>query len=133
MPCSMPHPPFLKQSLVRVLQGREGAREAEMGGDAMRAIDQESLTDEQVDAVNNNLGLVHKFAARPRGRLEFDDRFQAGCLGLIRAVQLYDPSIAAFSTYAARWIKQAIARAAAKAVPMAAWRASYRWTGPNRR
>lgn len=43
-------------------------------------------------------------------RMSFQDMFQFGCIGLMRAIDLYDPSRGAFSTYATYWIKQAIQR-----------------------
>ena len=43
--------------------------------------------------VENNLGLVHSCANRFRGRgAEYDDLFQAGCVGLIKAADNFDES-----------------------------------------
>lgn len=52
--------------------------------------------------VENNLGLVHSCANRFRGRgAEYDDLFQAGCIGLIKAADNFDESRGfSFSTYA---------------------------------
>lgn len=76
----------------------------------------EALTDEQVLVVNDNLGLVGRIARGSRERrLDFDDRFQAGCIGLIRAVKLWDPAKGTLATYSEAWIKSAIQRAASKA------------------
>lgn len=52
--------------------------------------------------INQNYGLVHALANRFRGKgLEYDDLFQAGCMGLIKAVDGFDESRGfAFSTYA---------------------------------
>ncbi len=52
--------------------------------------------------VENNLGLVHSCANRFRGRgAEYDDLFQAGCVGLIKAADNFDESRGfSFSTYA---------------------------------
>ena len=52
--------------------------------------------------VNDNLGLVHSCAAKFRGRgIEYDDLYQAGCVGLIKAAERYDPGLGnKFSTYA---------------------------------
>lgn len=52
--------------------------------------------------VENNLGLVHSCANRFRGRgAEYDDLFQAGCVGLIKAADNFDPERGfSFSTYA---------------------------------
>ena len=60
-------------------------------------------TKEVTDAlVNENLGLVHACANRFRGRgAEYDDLFQAGCVGLCKAAANYDAERGfAFSTYA---------------------------------
>ena len=52
--------------------------------------------------IEENLGLVHACANKFRGRgTEYDDLFQAGCVGLIKAADGCDPSRGfAFSTYA---------------------------------
>ncbi len=54
------------------------------------------------EIVGNNLGLVHSCANRFRGRgIEYDDLYQAGCLGLVKAAKNFDSSLGfAFSTYA---------------------------------
>lgn len=52
--------------------------------------------------VRENLPLVHHLVKRfqDRGR-EYDDLFQYGCLGLLKAIDRFDPSFGtAFSTYA---------------------------------
>lgn len=53
-------------------------------------------------AVRDNIGLVHACARRFRGRgIEYDDLFQAGCLGLVKAAGSFDESRGVrFSTYA---------------------------------
>ena len=52
--------------------------------------------------VENNLGLVHSCANRFKGRgVEYDDLFQAGCIGLIKAADKFDETRGfSFSTYA---------------------------------
>ncbi len=52
--------------------------------------------------VENNLGLVHACANRFKGRgVEYDDLFQAGCVGLIKAADNFDETRGfSFSTYA---------------------------------
>lgn len=52
--------------------------------------------------VNQNLGLVHACATKFRGRgIEYDDLFQAGCMGLVKAVDGFDESLGfKLSTYA---------------------------------
>ncbi len=52
--------------------------------------------------VENNLGLVHACAKKFKGRgVEYDDLFQAGCIGLIKAADNFDETRGfSFSTYA---------------------------------
>lgn len=52
--------------------------------------------------ISENIGLVHACARRFKGRgVEYDDLFQAGCLGLIKAVDHFDKERGVqFSTYA---------------------------------
>lgn len=52
--------------------------------------------------VSENLGLVHVCAGRFKGRgIEYDDLYQAGCIGLIKAADKFDPQLGyRFSTYA---------------------------------
>ena len=54
------------------------------------------------EAVCDNLGLVHACARRFVGRgIEYDDLFQAGCVGLVKAVDGFEPERGlCFSTYA---------------------------------
>ncbi len=62
--------------------------------------------------VEKKLGLVHSCAHRFRGRgIEYDDLFQAGCMGLVKATAAFDEARGVmFSTYAvpakstSRWI-----------------------------
>jgi len=53
-------------------------------------------------AISENLGLVHSCANRFRGRgIEYDDLFQAGCMGLVKAYDAFDDTRGVkFSTYA---------------------------------
>ena len=65
--------------------------------------------EERNKLVEENTGLAGRVAKQYLGRgLDFDDLFQHGCLGLIRAAEEYDPEVGRFSTYADYWIKLAI-------------------------
>lgn len=52
--------------------------------------------------ITENIGLVHSCANRFKGRgVEYEDLFQAGCVGLIKAATGFDPDMGfKFSTYA---------------------------------
>lgn len=52
--------------------------------------------------ISDNIGLVHACANKFRGKgAEYDDLFQAGCVGLIKAADGFKPELGfAFSTYA---------------------------------
>ena len=54
------------------------------------------------EMISSNIGLVHSCAHRMKGRgVEYDDLFQAGCVGLIKAVDGFDEGRGfSFSTYA---------------------------------
>lgn len=60
----------------------------------------------------HNLKLVQWVAQqfnRPGGR-DLDDLFQQGVIGLMRAIEDYDPDKGAFSSYATLWIRNSIIR-----------------------
>ncbi|MEE1055926.1 MAG: sigma-70 family RNA polymerase sigma factor [Acutalibacteraceae bacterium] len=52
--------------------------------------------------IESNLGLVHACATRFKGKgIEYDDLYSAGCVGLIKATDHFDPERGlCFSTYA---------------------------------
>lgn len=52
--------------------------------------------------ISQNMGLVHACAHRFKGRgIEYDDLFQAGCMGLVKAADAFDEGRGVrFSTYA---------------------------------
>lgn len=60
------------------------------------------VIDDRDKKITKNIGLVHSIANRFRNRgADYDDLFQAGCVGLIKAVDNFDESKGfAFSTYA---------------------------------
>lgn len=67
--------------------------------------------------IETNLRLVYKLARRfllaGKGHgMEYEDLVQEGCIGLMRAVEKFEPERGyKFSTYATWWIRQAITRA----------------------
>lgn len=75
-----------------------------------------SLTDDSREAAEclllHNQRLVHSVANRyPQTGMSYDDLVQHGMIGLIRAVELFDPGQGnKFSTYAVGWIRQSIGR-----------------------
>lgn len=60
------------------------------------------VTAERDEIISENIGLVHSIAKRFAGRgADYEDLFQSGCVGLIKAVDNFDESKGfAFSTYA---------------------------------
>jgi RNA polymerase primary sigma factor len=70
--------------------------------------------------IRSNLRLVISQAKRYAGRgLSFDDLVQEGNIGLIEAVERYDPCRGTrFSTYAVPWIQQKMQRAIENQVRM---------------
>jgi RNA polymerase primary sigma factor len=74
------------------------------------------LARDELILCNQYLVLQELKHFKKRGLSE-DDLFQQGCLGLLRAVEKYDPSLGCpFAYYARWWIRQAIQRSLINAV-----------------
>lgn len=62
--------------------------------------------------VTEHFGLARFFAKRDRGPVPYEDKFQVGVLGLMKAAETFDPSLGfQFSTYARKHVYRAIAQA----------------------
>lgn len=61
-----------------------------------------SISTSREELIEKNIGLVHSCAGKLKGRgIEYDDLFQAGCMGLVKAVDAFDHNRGVrFSTYA---------------------------------
>lgn len=69
----------------------------------------------RAEFAQQNLGLVHlivqrQFAGRAQ-RFGYEDLVQEGLFGVLRAIDLYNPEIAKFTTYASWWIRHCVQRA----------------------
>ena len=105
------------QDALGVYLGRAGAHRlltpAQATTLARRA--REGCAEARATLVQKNLKLVLHVAKKHRGRgLPFEDLVQEGNIGLIKAVDRFDPERGfMFSTYATWWIRQAIGHAVA--------------------
>lgn len=100
-----------------IAAGRAAAQERAAGSDTSRSRDAVARGEQCRDRMASaNFRLVWTWASKYAAMtgLERLDLFQDGVIGLLRAVDKYDPEIGyRFSTYAVYWIRQAIQRAVA--------------------
>ena len=72
------------------------------------------MTDlEREKMILDNIGLAHKEARKYSNlepNLDYDDLLQSGYIGLIKAVDKFDPEKGSFATYATYWILREILR-----------------------
>jgi RNA polymerase primary sigma factor len=112
--------PSTRRRLARVegLARRVVARKVSRKGVSRRHLSKSlaELERARTRMVESNLRLVVWVAKRFRGRgFDFVDLIQEGSLGLMRAVDRFDPRVGArFSTFATHWIQQGIRRALAE-------------------
>jgi RNA polymerase sigma factor (sigma-70 family) len=118
--------PLHWRAVERVLQGTwVGGPNGGAGGQASRVLPPElaervrSIRGE-LDAivkrfVTSNQGLVHNVVQRYRGLgLSHEDLMQDGNIGLLRAIERFDPRRGIpFASYAAWWVREAVRRALA--------------------
>lgn len=79
---------------------------------AFTEISKKKLTEQEQKMVEDNVGLVHLVINTRWSTYKdlYEDFFQEGCLGLSRAVQIYDETKGAFSTIAYHYINGYIIR-----------------------
>lgn len=100
----------------RMVIGREAAEELEKEEDPERRAVLQDLVSDGQDArealINHNLKLVVSIAKKyNNSHLTLEDLISEGNMGLVKAVDKFDPSLGwRFSTCATPWIKQAITK-----------------------
>ncbi|MDD1620684.1 MAG: RNA polymerase sigma factor RpoD/SigA [Methylococcaceae bacterium] len=103
---------FFPALLIRVAEQIQTMPCDELGYKTKLVACRRNLQTIRQQMISSNTGLVAFVAYKHKTTtLSFDDLMQEGIVGLIRAVDRFDPSRGIrFSTYAIFWIKQAISR-----------------------
>jgi RNA polymerase sigma factor (sigma-70 family) len=103
---------FFPALLIRVAEQIQTMPCDELGYKTKLVACRRNLQDVRQQMIADNTGLVAFIAYKHKTTsLSFDDLMQEGIVGLIRAVDRFDPNRGIrFSTYAVFWIKQAISR-----------------------
>lgn len=106
-----------KEITKNVFLGHEAMVTAPFENEALES-ERKMTIERAVNAKNklilSNLRLVISIAKKYEGRMDFLDIVQEGNMGLMKAVNKFDPTKGfKFSTYATWWIRQAITRAVA--------------------
>lgn len=68
------------------------------------------VASDHVGLVRRVIHQCHYSSPGTRGTLDLEDLEQAGMLGVMRALQDYDPERGTFSTYAWQWVRQYVRR-----------------------
>ncbi|QQE75702.1 sigma-70 family RNA polymerase sigma factor [Brevibacillus composti] len=96
-----------------------------------------NIVQKDVDAlVQDNLSFVHFILKKyyPPEGYDYDDLYQIGCIGLVKAAKKFDPSLGyQFTTYAAYWIENELKKMirTQKAVKRTGDVFSMDWTGED--
>ncbi|MBQ8036136.1 MAG: sigma-70 family RNA polymerase sigma factor [Proteobacteria bacterium] len=92
--------------------GPEHSKESECAVfSAAEGLDRQALVVSHLKFVIQIIKRYYLASIKENSFLMFEDLFQDGCIGLIKAAMAYQPEIGPFSTYAYYWIRQAISRA----------------------